>query len=145
MAIPPLQFPKDWPRIVKPHFLLGLPIVGAQERVYRDLCAQLAPRTEECWDQWGTTGPRIDLARFIARAFGEAADWPNPIFVPDDPFVLVTWDHDACGLDDMAGDDALQDIARHAGVKGINWRRFDACTLGQVVDQLLHEGLPSGA
>src|SRR4051794_6945507 len=98
----PLQYPRDWPKIIKRHFLLGLPVVGAQEPVYREICEQLSSRTLECWRQWGESKPRTEMAQFLAKELAQAADWPNANFVPEDPFILVAWDHDSCAIDDLA-------------------------------------------
>ena len=135
----PLRFPTDWPKVIKPHFLIGLPVVGAQEPVYRELCEQLSSRTAECWRRWGKSQPRIELAQFLAKQLGEAADWPNAIFLPEDPFILVAWDHDSCAIDDLAVLSALETVSEHAGLprKSINWSRFESNSVGEVVDHLL--------
>ena len=139
MFIEPLQYPKDWPRVVKRHFLLGLPFVGAQEPVYRDICAQLRARTDEYWNTWGDFGARQALARFVAHSLATAAQWPVPIFIPPDPFVLMAWDHRAVSVDDLSVQFALDEIAEHIGVKRnvIAWDRFEHSTFGEVVDNLL--------
>jgi hypothetical protein len=147
MASVPLQYPSEWPKVVGRSFLLGMPRVGAQASVYRDLCDQLAVRTADCWVQWGGSGPRLDLARSLARALGDAADWPNAIFLPVDPFVLAAWDHDSCAIDDLAVLSALDDQAAHFGLlKGsVNWSQFESSSFGEVVDQLLRQGTKLGA
>jgi hypothetical protein len=142
MAGVPLQYPSEWHKVVSRNFLLGLPLVGAQVSVYRDLCDQLASRTADCWAQWGEYEPRLELAQSLACALGDAADWPNAIFLPADPFVLAAWDHDSCAIDDLAVVAALDDVARRVGLpKGsVHWGRFESSSVGEVVDQLLRQG-----
>jgi hypothetical protein len=136
----PLRYPADWPKVVGRHFLLGLPLVGAQASVYRELREQLSLRTIACWQQWGASATRIDMAQFLAMQLGRAADWPNPIFIPDDPFILAAWDHDSCVIDDLAVLCAFDAVSEHAGIprRSIDWSRFANSSVGEVVDHLLH-------
>jgi hypothetical protein len=135
----PLRYPADWPKVIERHFLLGLPLVGAQASVYRALCEQLSLRTVECWREWGESATRIDMAQLLAMQLGRAADWPNPIFVPDDPFILAAWDHDSCVIDDLAVLCVLDAVSEHAGIpkRSMDWSRFENSSLGEVVDHLI--------
>jgi len=143
MTTQALRFPKDWPKIVKPHFLLGLPFVGAQGPVYRDLYAQLATRSDDCWRQWGEPGRRLNLAHYIAQLLEGECDWPNANLIPEDPFILVAWCHRVYGV----VEDVLNEIEEHVGAKkgSVDWNRFEASTVGEVVDCLLRESKTSGA
>ncbi len=147
MASVPLQYPGEWPKVIGRSFLLGVPLIGAQARVYRDLCDQLAFRTADCWTEWGNSGARLELARSLARALRDAADWPNAIFLPADPFVLAAWDHDSCAIDDLAVLAALDHLADHFGLPygSVNWSRFESSSVGEVVDELLRLGTKHGA
>jgi hypothetical protein len=79
------------------------------------------------------------MAQFLARELGRAADWPNAIFLPQDPFILVAWDHDSCGIDDLAVLSALEAVCQRAGIprRSIDWTRFASSPVGAVVDHML--------
>jgi len=63
----PLQYPSDWPKIIKRHFLLGIPVVGAQVPVYRELCEHSLRVPRNVWRQWGDSEKRLELAQFLAQ------------------------------------------------------------------------------
>jgi hypothetical protein len=44
----------------------------------------------------------VQAAQFVGRIVGREVEWPNPIFIPDDPFEPVFWDHEPCVIDDLS-------------------------------------------
>lgn len=134
-----LRHPPEWERVIGRHFLLGFPWFGADGHVRRSLLEQLAHRGPACWDLWGPEPRRRDAARFVSEAFGRAAGWPNPIFVPDDPLELVTFKPHSLLGDDLGLENAMLEIERHLGlVSGSGWQDFaSGSTFGQLIDRLL--------
>jgi hypothetical protein len=110
---PALQFPRQWPDIRRRSLLLGIPFIGPQAFAYDDICQQLALRTAECWTLWGPNEARVKAAQFVAKTVAEEVQWPNPIFLPDDPFELVFWDHKSCVIDDLSLVGAFVTIEDH--------------------------------
>ncbi len=139
MNCAPLRFPPQWPDICRRSFLLGFPLIGPQAGAYDDICTQLSQRTPDCWSTWGPDKARLEAARFVARTVAEAVEWPNPIFVPDDPYDLVFWDHKSCVVDDLSLIDALMEIDGHfhANPSEDEMGMLAAGTLGPYIDYLL--------
>jgi hypothetical protein len=139
MACSPLTFPPEWEGVINRHFLLGIPIFGPQERVFKAVSAQLMARGPECWAEWGPATPRLALAQFASAALGKATGWPSNIFVPADPFVLVAWNHHAVAIDHLEVDGALREIERHVGstLGRRSWEALFNGSFGSVIDRLL--------
>lgn len=148
MPCQPLTHPPEWKAVVERAFLLGVPVIGPQEAVRRSLCAQLAPRTPECWGEWGSDERRVALARFMARELGEyCGEWPNPVFVPDDPLELVAWNPASSYIDDLGIATAIMDIERHLGIRLEDraWEHLWRGSFGAAVNSLLaRAGTPGG-
>lgn len=125
--------------------LLGIPVIGPQAGAYRDICAQLALRTPECWSLWGTDEARVKAAQFVAKTLGEAVEWPNPVFIPDDPCELLFWDHKSCAIDDLSLVGALVEIETYFNVSPSEEEldTLAAGTFGAYVDFLLGRTRPA--
>jgi hypothetical protein len=137
----PLQFPRQWPDMRRRSFLLGFPLIGPQAGAYQDICAQLQQRTPDCWSLWGAADARVKAAQFVAKTLGEAVEWPNPIFVPEDPFELLFWDHKSCAIDDLSLVGAFVEIESHFNAQPSE-KEMDALaagTVGGYVDFLLRQ------
>jgi hypothetical protein len=143
MSCAPLTFPPEWKAVVDRHFLLGVPIVGPQERVFKAVSAQLQTRGPECWAEWGAEWgpeqPRLALAQFVSAALGKATGWPKHIFVPADPFALVAWNHHAVAIDHLEVEEAFREIERHVGftLGSRTWEALSRGLFGAVIDRLL--------
>ncbi len=126
-------------------FLLGFPLIGPQAGAYRDICAQLEQRTPECWSLWGDDA-RLKAAQFVAGTLAEAVEWPNPIFIPEDPYELLFWDHKSCAIDDLSLVDAMMQIEEHFKVSPSEkqMETFETGTVGGYVDFLLGRTYPAG-
>ena len=140
----PLQVPPQWPDIRRRSLLLGIPLIGPQAGAYDHICQQLALRTADCWALWGPNEARVQAAQFVARTVGEEVEWPNPIFIPDDPFELVFWDHKSCAVDDLSLVGAFMTIESHFGASPSDedLDRFQEGTFGAYVDFLLQASRP---
>lgn len=147
MACTPLSFPPEWEAVVRGDFLLGIPLIGPQEKVHKAISSQLAQRGHECWREWGPLKARVSLAQFASAALGKAAGWPNPIFVPDDPFTLVAFNYRATSIDGLEVIDALRLIERYVGhaLARNEWEQLSAGSFGAVIDRLLEGGRRDGA
>ena len=140
----PLQFPRQWPDVRRRSLLLGFPLIGPQAGAYRDICNQLSSRTAECWALWGPDQARVQAAQFVATALAEAVEWPNPIFIPDDPYELVCWDHKSCAIDDLSLVGAFMEIESHFNREPPDneFELFYQGTVGAYVDFLLYGTTP---
>jgi hypothetical protein len=147
MGCAPLSYPPEWKAVVDRDFLLGVPLIGPQVAVYKAVCAELAQRGPECWSLWGTSESRVSLARFASVALGEAALWPNPIFVPEDPFTLVLFNHRATAIDGLEVESALRSIEGHVGhrLRRKVWEQLFLGSFGAAIDRLLAGGHRGGA
>jgi hypothetical protein len=141
MHCPRLNHPPKWKDVVSRALLLGIPLVGPQRSVYKNLCRQLAGRNADCWRAWGDDPKRLVIAKFVAGKFAEAAEWPNAIFIPADPFELIAWDHNSYAIDDLSLLDALLEIEKHLAIHLTDeqWRFVFKKSFGEAVDFLVEQ------
>jgi len=141
MNCSPLNYPPKWKEVVRRSLLLGIPLVGPQRSVYKNLCQQLASRNADCWSLWGDDLKRLAVAKFVTKKLAEAASWPNAIFIPADPFELVAWDHNSCVVDDLSLTSALLEVERQFAIHLTDeqWGLFFTKSFGEVVDFLVEQ------
>ena len=118
---------------------MGVPIFGPQARLHRDLCVQLRARSVGCLKEWGEEPRRKALANDVSQIMSSLLDWPNPLFLPRDPFEVLCWDHSAYTIDDLRVDSALMAIEKLLGMPPEDefWRQARALTFGDVIDRLM--------
>ena len=109
-ACEPLSWPFEW-KALSPldRFLVGTPFFGAQARADRHLRAQLRRRTSGCLELWGN-GARRARAEELSGRLAKEFDWPNPLFIPDDPFGILCWDRRAYAVDDLRVPTVLREL-----------------------------------
>lgn len=141
MHCPPLNHPPKWKDVVSRALLLGIPLVGPQRSVYKNLCRQLASRNADYWKTWGDDSIRLAGAKFVAGKLAEAANWPNSIFIPADPFELIAWDHNSCVVDDLSLTSALLEVEKHFEIDLIDkqWESIFKKSFGEAVDFLIEQ------
>jgi hypothetical protein len=109
-------------------------IDGDDGGLARSIELQLASRMPEDFEIWGK-GPRADMARLIGEVAARCFQWPNAIFVPDDPFALIIWNRRR-GSDLLTLTPAVESRLGWDFPMG-RWRNQLEHNLGEVVDALL--------
>lgn len=137
---PALAWP-EWSKHLSPaaRFFMGVPILGPQARIHRELCAQLRARTVECLEEWGAEPRRKALAKDVSRILSAQLGWPSTLFLPRDPFEVLCWDHSAHTIDDLRVESALLAIEKQVGTRLEDefWTEARSLSFGDVVDRLL--------
>ena len=114
--IKPLRWPKYWrdPTNLQKS-LLGVPVIGIQDKTFRELCEQLAARDESRGDEWESEED-ARLAERVTAILARHLGWPSDRFIPRDPFEIVCWDRRAYPNNDLVQLEALLEIEREIGV-----------------------------
>ena len=124
-SLPPMQ-----------RFLMWMPLVGMQRRIYRGLIGQLKGRPLEA-DAWKELGPEeSEAAGRVTRILKDYLDWPeSATFLPQDPADILFWDRTG----DMADTQAILAIEKDFQVEIPDdfWHSLPKITFGEVVTKLL--------
>lgn len=93
MDIAPLQWPEKWTQQTNVQKALkGLPFLGLDRQVKRELNRELEARPEECLSLWGTIPDIIRIRDIVSPVLQEYFFWPNLRFIPGDPCQILFWD-----------------------------------------------------
>lgn len=137
----PLQWPPDMGELLrKKGFLLGIPFVGPQEKIYRHICEQLLRRDTTYLDLWSPDAESRSLGADCARVIAKDMNWPNDYFIPEDPFAILCWDKTACAVDTLLVSGLLLQFEKMAGISKQTNRWWEECgtkTFGEVIQALL--------
>jgi hypothetical protein len=113
--------------------------VGSNRQVWRTLLEQARLRTPECLSLWQVyTIEERELADRISTVIYHSLQWPNPVFVPRDPFQILVWDYTG----DLKTGETLCAIEKSLGLLRLSDERWDdllKCCLGDVVKVLVAE------
>jgi len=96
---------------------------------------------------WGSDPRRLALAVFASREFRRVNGYPNPFFIPEDPFRLIAWDHASVNVDHGFLDGAIEIIQSHSGtsLSDAEWAALIPQPYGTVIDALLSAPIARGA
>ena len=143
MQYEPLSWPvgwqHGWPPTRLARFLMGIPILGGQNKAFRFICDQLDSRHPDCLRTWGNNPRRREVSDTASAIFQEWLGWRNSLFIPGDPFEIVCWDHTAYGIDHLSGEGAIRDVGKKFGFRDtvIFWEECRKLTYGEVVDMII--------
>lgn len=140
-AVKPLAWPPNWRETIKrKRILLGIPVVGPQEKAFAHISKQLSERDPKCLVAWGSDCRRQQLAMSCSKILKSEFGWPNAHFLPTDPFEIICWDKSAYFIDELRIPAALSRIEALAQIPQQSqewWTRAMSATLGEVIDQIL--------
>jgi len=91
--IPPLAWPTkadDLGQLTR--LFRDLPMVGADSRAHRAIAKQLRARHIQCLDNWGAQVAIYQVLCVVSPVVKEYGEWPNTLFLPDDPCDILFWD-----------------------------------------------------
>jgi len=142
-AVEPLKWPKYFQDYVDdlrrrpPAINFSIPYFGAEDRAYRDVCAQIKKRTRCSLKAWLRIDQRYVVARELSALLARICRWPNDFFIPDDPFEVLC--HSALFLDDFPMMDLCLAMIEQFEIRGDeisadDWTGLLKLNLGQVVD-----------
>lgn len=121
-------------------FFLGAPFVGTERRIHKFICDQLRSRDETCLDGWGSEGDRREFALRCCALIRRALEWPNALFIPEDPVEILAWDRRSVVIDEFRTAVLVEELEKAAGLPKQTdavWEEAGGLTLGQLVDWLL--------
>jgi hypothetical protein len=118
---------------------MGIPFLGPQLRMYRSICKQLEDRNPEVLESWGFNPSRRHAVEIVSRIIAERNEWPNSLFIPEDPLWILTWNRHSTAIDELADLDITSHIEKALDVNLRDCRWVDP-PYGRFIDDLL--GLP---
>lgn len=138
-----MEWPGDWPPVTFwKKFLLGLPLVGPDVPVFKDLKEQQAARTSDMMSAWGEELERLLLAECYGRMLSEWLEWKTPYFLPRDNIAVIAAGPVYRDIDELSFEQATLQLERLCGAKIPEsfWEMKEDLTLGSVIDFFLEAG-----
>jgi hypothetical protein len=119
-------------------FLMWTPFVGPQIGISRGIIRQMTERKEECLQAWGQySSDKVELAQKISRIIQDAMEWPNGLFLPDDPFRILLWERYSDGLGIFYAMKGIEEATQVTPDESTWELWLKQRTYGQVLDELL--------
>lgn len=114
-------------------FCQDVPFIGIVSRRRRAVRRQLAARRKlGMASVWGEDNVKMMIASELAELVRNYCNWPNPIFIPQDPCEVVI--SDSCdGLQSVC---VLSEICRRFDVSEVEIQRATASSFGGLVEYL---------
>jgi len=131
-----LSWPGEWanPSDLQ-RFLIGMPLIGLQHRVYKTLSAHLLSRGPDYHVAWSASPVPDAVWTTWSRNVMDAGLWPSDKFIPNDPFGIVFWDH---RFDSLGGDELLARLADafRFDPKRVAWSKYREASYETVLADL---------
>ena len=138
--IEPLSWPPEWKgKSPRKSLLSGLPFIGPEQKAYKFVAKQLESRASSALELWGKNAERRKLADYCSDLFRAELGWPNGLFIPQDPFEIVSWDRFSTVVDELRIPSIISKIEQHVGIQPLWdewWSESSKLTYGEVIDRL---------
>jgi acyl carrier protein len=134
----PLKWSVDWNNL-KPmdKFMMGVPLIGPQRRIYADILRQLKARPAHAVQAWDELDAEIhDAAASVTKILVEILRWPRTaVFLPEDPADIPFCDRS----DGLAAVEAIMAVERHFAVELPEslWSNLSKITFGEMISKLV--------
>ncbi len=135
---PPLTWPEYWrnPSALQ-RLLKGVPHIGIDRRLEREIVAQLQARGPECLEAWDADAQVRRIVSVAGEIIVKNLKRPNGYFIPDDLFGMMVFDP-GDGLNTV---EVLLDLEDAFGLamETLDERTWEM-TFGEVVQRIRREG-----
>jgi hypothetical protein len=92
-AMKPLCWPPEWsaPSPMQ-KFLIGVPFIGLDKRLFSQFRRQLSHRDKSVLSQWESDQQIISVRDSVSQIIAKILHWPNSYFIPDDLCSILFFD-----------------------------------------------------
>jgi hypothetical protein len=135
MKVPPLTWPneKAHPKTLD-QFLRGVPLVGPDARAHRAISRMLKrDRRVDCLLEWGTDPKTYCVVAVCSCIIREYFNWPNVLFLPDDPCQILFWNPS----EDLHIEEATCVISETFQLRGDPFHDLSKITYGTLINRIV--------